>query len=128
MAAGFEVWVEPEKPSVDCQFLLQLRSQIYSSEFVAESSSPQTQQMLVAFPWQGFPLEDLSWVDTIRLKLSDSCRKTELLLNVETRLAFVADDPLETSEEFAEHRQRILAGHRLAAELRRLFDPLPEKK
>jgi hypothetical protein len=69
----------------------------------------------------------LPWVDTVKLKLAESCRRRELVLDIESASQLEPDDPLLHLEENAEQRQRVLAGHAAAEYLRRRFeDALPK--
>ncbi len=127
-AVGFQIWAEPETPVKDCQFLLRLGGEMYSSEVVENAGAPTTQRILIQLDWREVPAESLARVDTLKLRLAASCRRSELELNVQVTNELSPDDPLFQQEEYEDQRQKVLAAHRLAEELRRLFEPLPQKR
>lgn len=122
VAAQFQVTVEPQEPAADCQFLMRVGDHTYSSEVVVEAGAPDTQRIQRLFPWSETPPDALPWVDTVKVRLSDSCRRQDLVLDIESASQLQPGDALLQLEENATQRQRVLAGHAAAQYLRRRFE------
>jgi hypothetical protein len=73
----------------------------------------------------GFPAPRPRLGGTIGLKPAKTCQQVDMVLNVEASSRLDSDERLLRLDEYAEHRQKLLAGHAKAEALRGLFSAKP---